>query len=56
MTNDLKPDLAEVHMSVSVTRAATGLVETFELVGHVIDSPEINEPNETERGTQCPQQ
>ena len=32
----------EVHMTVHITRAATGLVETHELVGYVIKEPIVH--------------
>ena len=33
--SELKGQPGEVHMTIEITRAATGKVETYELVGHV---------------------
>lgn len=35
---------AQVSMTVQITRAATGLTETYELRGHIIPQPEAGEP------------
>ncbi len=32
--SELKPEPGELRATINVTRAATGLVETFEVVGH----------------------
>lgn len=34
MGNNLEGQEAELHMTVQITRKATGLVETYELVGN----------------------
>jgi hypothetical protein len=41
--NELKPEPPELAFTVTVTRKATGKVETFDMVGHVISQPEIKE-------------
>jgi hypothetical protein len=40
VTTALSSQPAEVHMTLQVTRAATGLTETVHLVGHVIPTPD----------------
>lgn len=46
---DLKGQIGELRMTVEVTRAATGKVEVYELVGHVLDEEET--PEETKEPT-----
>lgn len=38
--NEVAGQRAEVHMTVSITRKATGLTETYELVGQVGQVPQ----------------
>ena len=47
--NDLSGVPAEVHFQLSITRAATGKVEVYDMVGHVIDvlPEEAAQPTET---------
>ena len=37
---DLVSQPAELHFTLEITRAATGLKETVEMVGHIIPAPE----------------
>ena len=37
---DLVSQPAEIRFTLEITRAATGLTETVEMVGHVIPQPE----------------
>ena len=43
MPDHLNGPPAEVRMTLEITRAATGLTETVELVGHVTAEPEPEE-------------
>lgn len=42
--SDLISQPAELRFTLEITRAATGLKETVEMVGHVIPLPEDNQP------------
>lgn len=46
--SDLKGKVGEVHMTIEVTRAETGEVEVFNLVGSVEENEEISKENEEE--------
>ena len=37
---DLSSQPAEIRFTLEITRAATGLVETVEMVGHIVPTPE----------------
>ena len=39
---DLAGQPAEVHFTIEVKRAATGLTETYQMVGHVVPQPETD--------------
>lgn len=41
--NKLEGPPAEIRMTIEITRAATGLTETHELIGTVIQEPEEEE-------------
>lgn len=36
---DLTSQPAEIHFTLEITRAATGLTETVEMVGHIAPEP-----------------
>lgn len=46
---ELEGQPAELHFTLEITRAATGLRETVELVGH-INTPPLKEPEEQKDG------
>lgn len=46
--NKIEGQPGEVHMTVHITRKATGKVETYELVGKVENDPKAEEPKEAE--------
>jgi len=50
MDNALVGPPAELHMTIQVTRKATGLVETFELVGKV--EQENQDGSDTQRNSE----
>ena len=39
---------AEVHFTIEVKRAATGLTETYQMVGHVVPEPTVGEENDSQ--------
>lgn len=39
---------AEVHFTIEVKRAATGLTETYQMVGHVVPEPIVGEENDSQ--------
>ena len=39
---ELEGKPAEVHFTIQVKRAATGLTETYQMVGHVVPEPDPN--------------
>jgi hypothetical protein len=45
---DLLSAPAEIHFTLEITRAATGLTETVEMVGHVVQPPEPDPQPETQ--------
>ena len=44
--SDLTAEPAEVAMTIEITRAATGLTEVFDLVGHVVEVEKLNNDEE----------
>jgi len=46
MMSDLTAEPAEVAMTIEITRAATGLTEVFDLVGHVVGYEKLNDDEE----------
>ena len=46
MSNELTAEPAEVAMTIEITRAATGLTEVFDLVGHVVGYEKLNDDEE----------
>ena len=46
MMSDLTAEPAEVAMTIEITRAATGLTEVFDLVGHVVEVEKLNDDEE----------
>jgi hypothetical protein len=48
---NLQGSIGEVRMTLEITRAATGKVETVELVGHVLpDNPQPEEKEQNKDG------
>lgn len=43
--NELEGRPAELHFTLEITRAATGLKETVEMVGHIVLPPQVPEEN-----------
>ena len=46
MMSDLTAEPAEVAMTIEITRAATGLTEVYDLVGHVVEVEKLNDDEE----------
>jgi len=46
MMSDLTAEPAEVAMTIEITRAATGLTEVYDLVGHVVGNEKLNDDEE----------
>jgi len=44
--SELTAEPAEVAMTIEITRAATGLTEVFDLVGHVVGYEKLNDDEE----------
>lgn len=42
---ELEGQPAELHFTLEITRAATGLTETVEMVGHIVPPPQVPEEN-----------
>jgi hypothetical protein len=51
--NDVKGSPGEVTFTVTIIRKATGLTETYDMVGHVVDDPQLQPIEGT---SQCQQQ
>lgn len=49
MSLDAVGQPAEVAMTIHITRAATGLIETYNLVGRVTAPPELQQSPPTEQ-------
>ena len=47
---DLEPKEGELHFTMHIIRAATGVTETHEMVGHVVPAPETK-PEGVDHGT-----
>lgn len=45
---DLQGQIGELRMTVEITRKATGKVEIFELIGHVMSEEEESKEKEPE--------